>query len=144
MPLLHDRPFHAWLLCYTLSPELRDGARATPWAAWMHLKPPLMSGSNEIHKGVVALTCSLRAALMQDQARSFQSRGIQAEYLSSSQTSSEQEAILKRLRASRLGLQLLLTTPESFGTDRHVLSSAHVTQYRQMPTPMCKFRYCSC
>ncbi len=51
--------------------------------------------------------------------------GHQAEYLSSSQTSSEQEAILKRLQASKLGLQLLLTTPESFGTDRQYLISAH-------------------
>ena len=68
---------------------------------------------------VAAIVSVVGAALMQDQARSFQRRGIRAGYLSSSQTSSEQEAILKRLQASTLGLQLLLTTPESFGTDRH-------------------------
>lgn len=67
---------------------------------------------------VAAVMCFVGAALMQDQARSFQSRGLRADYLSSSRTASEQEAILKRLHASKLGLQLLLTTPESFGTDR--------------------------
>ena len=71
----------------------------------------------------VGLMCCVGAALMQDQARSFQSRGLRADYLSSSRTTSEQEAILKRLQASKLGLQLLLTTPESFGTDRQCPNS---------------------
>lgn len=58
------------------------------------------------------------AALMQDQARNLQARGIRAQYMSSSQTAAEQAAILKELQARKLSLQLLLTTPESFGTDR--------------------------
>ena len=62
--------------------------------------------------------CLACAALMQDQARNLQARGIRAQYMSSSQTAAEQAAILKELQARKLSLQLLLTTPESFGTDR--------------------------
>ena len=58
---------------------------------------------------------------MQDQARNLKSRGIAVDYMSSSQTAAEQAAILKKLQAGKLALQLLLTTPESFGTDRHAL-----------------------
>ena len=56
---------------------------------------------------------------MQDQARNLQGRGMHAEYMSSSQTSAEQAAILRQLQTGKPALQLLLTTPESFGTDRH-------------------------
>ena len=102
-----------------------------------------------------AYDSSVLAALMQDQARNLQSRGICAEYMSSSQTATEQAAILKTLQASKLSLQLLLTTPESFGNDRHIRPSSpeskhassldillHVSVQPKLNEPHCNAHSC--
>ena len=64
------------------------------------------------------LCCFLLAALMQDQAASFQRAGIRADYLCSTRSDAEREGIYRKLQGSRLGLHLLLVTPESFGTEQ--------------------------
>ena len=58
------------------------------------------------------------AALMQDQAASFQRAGMRADYLCSTRSEVEREGIYRKLQGSRLGLHLLLVTPESFGTEQ--------------------------
>ena len=112
---VHDLP-HSWLIYMaTFLPTYLLLVHIQLRLSW---HSSTCSHLHNLRVEVAALMSFLGAALMQDQARSFQSRGLRADYLSSSRSASEQEAILKRLQANKLGLQLLLTTPESFGTDR--------------------------
>ena len=65
-----------------------------------------------------------RAALMQDQAAGFQRAGMRADYLCSTRTERERQAIIRALQGAPPGLQLLLITPESLASPECAPQSA--------------------
>ena len=67
---------------------------------------------------MLCCTALCTAALMQDQVGNLRARGVQADYLSSTRTASERQAILDRLAAGGGGLTLLYITPESVRSQR--------------------------
>lgn len=60
----------------------------------------------------------LAAALMQNQVESLKSKGVAAEYLSSTKTEAERRGTLMQLQTTPPSIKLLFVTPELLATDR--------------------------
>lgn len=61
---------------------------------------------------------SLAAALMQNQVESLKSKGVAAEYLSSTKTEAERRGTLMQLQTNTPSIKLLFVTPELLATNR--------------------------
>lgn len=81
---------------------------------------------------------------MEDQVHGLQSKGVAADFLSSTRTAAQRTCILQDLRSSQPSLKLLFVTPELLATDRWDSCAVEKSSCLQLPRPVRVGLYLQC